>query len=294
LSAFNTVSPNGTWSLYIVDDFAPDGGMVAGGWSLTITTRPDYGASSGTVTFPMGSTSQTISVSVNGDTSLETNETFFVNLSGATNATILDAQGQGTITNDDTMPDAPENVVAAATSTTAVNITWSAPPVASSYRVYRGQRTGGVVTYSLIGSPATTTFNDTAASPGMAYLYKVRSFASIESADSNLDLATTVMFTDPTVTPGETTVKLAHFTELLSAINAVRTLAGLGAASFTAPVPAAEVTVHAQHVNDLRNGLTTARSALALPSLSFTDPTLTAGVTNLKSVHVTELRNGVK
>jgi hypothetical protein len=31
----------------------------------------------------------------------EANETFFVNLSAAVNATITDAQGLGTITNDD-------------------------------------------------------------------------------------------------------------------------------------------------------------------------------------------------
>lgn len=292
LSVFNAVSPNGTWSLYVVDDFASEGGMIAGGWSLTFSTKPDYISSSGTLSFPMGTTSQTISIAVTGDTSLETNETFFVNLSGATNATILDAQGQGTITNDDSTPDAPENVVAAATSTTAVNISWSAAPAVSSYRVYRGQRIGGVITYSLVGSPGTTTFNDATASPGVAYLYKVRSFASIESADSNLDLATTVMFTDPTLT-SITRVKLVHFTQLLTAVNAVRTLAGLAAASFSAPAPAIGVTVRAQHVNNLRSGLTTARSALALPSLSFTDPTLTTGVTKLKTVHLTELRNGV-
>ncbi len=38
---------------------------------------------------------------VEGDTKVEPNETFFVNLSKPTNATIADAQGQGTITNDD-------------------------------------------------------------------------------------------------------------------------------------------------------------------------------------------------
>lgn len=33
---FNGVDPNGTWSLYVQDDFAMDGGSLAGGWSLTI------------------------------------------------------------------------------------------------------------------------------------------------------------------------------------------------------------------------------------------------------------------
>ena len=39
-----------------------------------------------------------------GDTLDEANETFFVNLSAPSNATILDGQGQGTITNDDPLP----------------------------------------------------------------------------------------------------------------------------------------------------------------------------------------------
>jgi subtilisin-like proprotein convertase family protein len=42
LSAFNGVSPNGTWSLYVVDDAAADIGSIAGGWSLTVTTADPF------------------------------------------------------------------------------------------------------------------------------------------------------------------------------------------------------------------------------------------------------------
>src|SRR5207247_283772 len=42
-----------------------------------------------------------ITVTVNGDTTVEPDETFVVNLSSPTNATITDAQGAGTIVNDD-------------------------------------------------------------------------------------------------------------------------------------------------------------------------------------------------
>ena len=41
---------------------------------------------------------------VNGDLLDEINETFFVNLSTPSNATIGDAQGVGTITDDDPLP----------------------------------------------------------------------------------------------------------------------------------------------------------------------------------------------
>ncbi len=39
LSAFIATNPNGTWSLYAVDDVAGEVGSIAGGWCLTITTE---------------------------------------------------------------------------------------------------------------------------------------------------------------------------------------------------------------------------------------------------------------
>jgi hypothetical protein len=54
------------------------------------------------LTFNPGETSKPVNVTVNGDTTFEANETFFVNLSNVNaNATILDGQGVGTIQNDD-------------------------------------------------------------------------------------------------------------------------------------------------------------------------------------------------
>lgn len=61
------------------------------------TANNDYVATSGTLTFGAGVTTQNITVSVNGDLFLEPNETFVVNLTGPVNATIQTAQGTGTI-----------------------------------------------------------------------------------------------------------------------------------------------------------------------------------------------------
>jgi uncharacterized protein len=62
----------------------------------------DYQANSATgVTIPNGSQSAQFTVQVNGDTTGEPNETFFVNVTNVTGATVTDGQGQGTIVNDD-------------------------------------------------------------------------------------------------------------------------------------------------------------------------------------------------
>jgi subtilisin-like proprotein convertase family protein len=38
LSTFTNIVPNGAWSLYVMDDSRDDGGTIAGGWSLSIST----------------------------------------------------------------------------------------------------------------------------------------------------------------------------------------------------------------------------------------------------------------
>ena len=70
----------------------------------TATAGSDYVTTSGVLTFNPGETTKTVTVVVNGDGVAEPNETFFVNLTGATNAIIGDGQGRGTIINDDGVP----------------------------------------------------------------------------------------------------------------------------------------------------------------------------------------------
>jgi hypothetical protein len=67
----------------------------------TATAGSDYQSASGALTFAPGETSKTISVLVNGDRVPEPNETFVVNLSGATNAVIAGGQAVGTIVDDE-------------------------------------------------------------------------------------------------------------------------------------------------------------------------------------------------
>ena len=99
---FGTVSATFTVSLSTASgrsvgvDFATANG--------TATAPIDYLATNGTVTFAAGETTKQVTVLVNGDLVDEANETYFLNLSNAANATIADGQGLGTITNDDGPP----------------------------------------------------------------------------------------------------------------------------------------------------------------------------------------------
>ena len=71
----------------------------------TATSGTDYTAlSAGTLTFPAGTTTQTIDVTVTGDTADEADEAVVVTLSAPVNATLATATGTGTITDDDDAP----------------------------------------------------------------------------------------------------------------------------------------------------------------------------------------------
>jgi hypothetical protein len=67
------------------------------------TSDNDYQSASGTLTFNPGELTKTITVVINGDQKTETDETVLVNLNNPVNAVVADAQGVGTILNDDTL-----------------------------------------------------------------------------------------------------------------------------------------------------------------------------------------------
>src|SRR5262249_905875 len=70
--------------------------------SRTATAGSDYTTTSGTVTFLAGETSHPVTVAVTGDRVPESDETFLVNLDNASsNASLADAQGVGTILDDE-------------------------------------------------------------------------------------------------------------------------------------------------------------------------------------------------
>ena len=74
---------------------------TADGTAVSSGTSSDYMSSSGSLLIAAGNTSGTISITVSADTIVEPDETFLLNLSSASGATILDSQALVTILNDD-------------------------------------------------------------------------------------------------------------------------------------------------------------------------------------------------
>jgi phosphodiesterase/alkaline phosphatase D-like protein/2',3'-cyclic-nucleotide 2'-phosphodiesterase (5'-nucleotidase family) len=161
---------------------------TADGSGATAAVAPaDYTAGNGILNFTQGGAlSETISVTVKGDTSPELDETFLVNLSSLTvtngTASLADAQGQGTITDDDriapvitTNPASTISVVAGTSFTLTAAASGTPAPT---YQWYIG--TPGITTTPVSGATAATLTTSTAIDRS----YWVRATNSKGTADS--------------------------------------------------------------------------------------------------------------
>lgn len=113
---------------------------------------------------------------------------------------------------------------------------------------------------------------------------KVKAFAYLPTA-----------FTDNTLVAGVTTAKTQHIIELRQAVDALRAVAGLGPASWTAPTlsPFGAI-IKAAHILELRSFLEDAASRLGYPAgPGYTDPGLTSGFV-IKRAHVEDLRQRIR
>ncbi|MBD2624714.1 right-handed parallel beta-helix repeat-containing protein [Microcystis flos-aquae FACHB-1344] len=146
----------------------------------TATAGSDYTAKTGTLTFTPGQISQDIIISVNGDTAIEPDETFLINLSNPSNALITDNQGLGTITNDDvTLPnitlavspasvteDGTTNLVYTFTrtgvTTNSLTVNYTLGGTATLNTDYTRTGTTNTVTFAAGSSTATVTVDPTA------------------------------------------------------------------------------------------------------------------------------------
>lgn len=185
----------------------------------------------------------------------------------------------------------PQDLVAAASGASQVNVTWTPTADADFYEVFRSVNHAP---FAFAGSTTAPPFMDTGLATQTTYVYTVRAASSSGdvSGYSNADLATTMAFTDDPLQAQVTQVRAVHVTELRTAVNAVRAAAGLAPSSFVDP-SLAGLPVKATHVLELRGALDAARAALDLPAASYAN-TITAAVTAIHAIDVGDLRNGVK
>lgn len=170
----------------------------------------------------------------------------------------------------------PPSLSATATSSTSVALTWAQVTGSPTYEIFRND--------VLIDSTTNSTYIDTTVSANTSYLYKVRTVGT--SGFSPPDVATTVIFTDASLTG--VVAKAIHIAELRTAVSAMRTLATLGATTFTDAPLHAGTTMKAVHITELRTALDEARAALGLSALTH------GALSTVRAVDITELRAGTQ
>ena len=101
-------------------------------------------------------------------------------------------------------------------------------------------------------------------------------------------------FTDDPIRPGATPVRVVHFAELRTRIDALRRRASLAPFAWTDPVLAPGVTpVRLAHLLELREAVAAAYAAAGRPAPRWTDAAPTAGTTPIRAAHLMELRAAV-
>jgi hypothetical protein len=145
----------GTTNALFTISLSPARGTVSVDWSTasgTATSGSDFTSSSGRVTVSKSPSSVQVAVPVIGDTVNEPNETFSVNLSNASGGAIGDAQGIGTIMNDD---------AAATISVSDVGVAeGNSGPTVAAFAVTLSAPSAQTITVNY------ATANDTAVAPG--------------------------------------------------------------------------------------------------------------------------------
>jgi RHS repeat-associated protein len=189
-----------------------------------------------------------------------------------------------------------------------VGLSWAATGAAY-YRVERSADKSWTAP-QLVGTSQTNSLDDSGATQGHAYLYRVCAAdagGDCVSAYSNAAMGMAYVFADdPIVTDYDhqhglnlslplTPVRAVHVTDLRAAINAVRALAGLPGAQWAVPdqnLPGAVVL--AAHVQEMRDKLGDALAALQIPAPNYTDPNLGGaqpGTVVIQRAHFKDLRD---
>jgi len=217
--------------------------------------------------------------------------------------------GELLVVAENSSPNAPPPTALTATppnGSTPLTLSWTTSGAVK----YRVERKAAGQSFTSIGTTTANSMTDSGAISGNAYLYKVCSAdaaGNCTSSYSNIVLGAAITFTNPTIISTvddpsgatATPIKAVHITELRTAVNAVRTLAGLPNATWTWNVAIAQL-IHVEDVRDLRTELATALTALQIDqSAPYIDPTLVGSIadpvnaTRIKADHIRQLRQRV-
>lgn len=178
-------------------------------------------------------------------------------------------------------------IVATATSTTSVVLSWTGDPT-HTYAVRRIVRKTDYFDDHEIARVTGTTFTDNTAAAGVTYLYNVLDVSSGQPGNS--DYATTILFVDDPLNAGMI-IKAVHLTQIRAAVNAMRVAGALATRTWTDPSPAG-LPPRPVHINELRTALNEALLALNRYA-AFTDVPVESGDPVL-ATHFRELRAAVK
>lgn len=233
----------------------------------------------------------TVNGSHNGVVSPETTTTYEVELVNGCPAAPSWAAATVTV-----VPPAPLTTSATKSGATSVHVTWTKAPdaVIDSYRIERcASSCNGGGNWTLAGTSGSMSFSDGGRSPNSAYAYRVVSVraGTLSAGASPPDFASTYAFSDdPAAVDGP--ARAVHLTELRSAVNALRAVAGLGAYSYEDTM-AAGLTIKALHFQQLREALNGARLVFGAGTVTFSPPE-PAIDTILRASHLNDLRGGVQ
>jgi len=175
----------------------------------------------------------------------------------------------------------PSDLVATATGTNRVQITWAGTGV-DFYDVYRWG-TG------IIARTDQTTFEDAGVLPGNSYFYQVRAATNGYTSEySNPDVATTVSFSDEPLVPGMV-IRALHWNELARAIDIVR--GSIGLPQYGLGSVSAGTTITASHVQTLQVELC---ETLLSASVACTRNLDVFSGHTMKASHIQELRDLIR
>ena len=245
-----------TAAVFTISLSAASGQAVSVGYSTspgTAAAGADYQTVSGTATIAAGATSTTVTVPVVGDTALEPDETFLLNLAGPVNATIARAQASAVIVNDEGLPTLSIADVALAegnsgTSNAVFTVTMSGPGLqetrvawttadgtaaagtdyvaGSGTLVIAAGATSGTITVAVTGDAATEsaeTFTVNLSNPVNAAIARAQATATINNDDGTPGLVAAYNFNE---TSGATVIDSSGNNLTGTISGATRTAAG--------------------------------------------------------------------